>query len=463
MKNIKKLILKSFQTKVTLAFIFSLLVGAGVGNLLLYEYSLRIQFNQVRQQLLAVAKTAALSIDVDSLLRVPLKQEGVNSQEYQQISEQLNRIKKINPALKYIYIMTKTETPGIWQFVVDPDPQVPNPKGATAFPGDIYDVSRFPQMLQSFERPMVDKKMNSDEWGTTLSGYAPIRDAVNNTVAVLGVDINADKLYAMRRAVRLRALLVLLGGLTLSIFLGFMVSRRVIKPIGKLVEGTRRIAAGDLDFKVEIDGEDEIAELSDSFNNMASSLSQSRKDLQDYFYRVVQAMVRSLEAKDHYTRGHSDRVSEYAALIAKEMGFASEKIDMLTKAAQLHDIGKLGIHEAILNKTGTLSSEEWDLIHSHPAVGEEILKPILLDREMLEVAKSHHERFDGKGYPQGLIGEKVNIFAQIVSVADAYDAMTSSRSYRPALARQEALSRIKEGSGTQFNPKVVEAFLKAMG
>jgi HD-GYP domain-containing protein (c-di-GMP phosphodiesterase class II) len=149
-------------------------------------------------------------------------------------------------------------------------------------------------------------------------------------------------------------------------------------------------------------------------------------------------------------------------MIAKEIGIPEDKIELLKESAQLHDVGKMGIHEEILNKTGVLSEKEWDMIHQHPAVGEEILKPVFLDDEMLSVIRSHHERYDGKGYPDGLKNGQINIFAQIVSVADAYDAMTSSRAYRSALSKGEALVRLEQGSGSQFNPDIVSALVRAL-
>jgi putative nucleotidyltransferase with HDIG domain len=317
-------------------------------------------------------------------------------------------------------------------------------------------------MLKAYKGPSVDSKLVFDEWGATLSGYAPIFDKDLKAVAVLGVDIDASEVYTLENAARVKAVFILILVIALSIILGAWVSMGVTRPVKNLVEGTRKIASGNLSYKVEIKSKDEIGELAKAFNAMADNLSQSREKLHDYFYRVVQAMVRSLEAKDHYTRGHSDRVSGYAAKIAKAMGFPDEKVEMLKKAAQLHDIGKLGVHEDILNKKSALSDNERDLIRQHPAVGEEILKPIFLDEEMLAVIKSHHERFDGKGYPDGLKADQINIFAQIVSVADSYDAMTSSRSYRAALSEKEAIDRLRASRGTQFNPEVVEAFIRVI-
>jgi len=462
--KIKRSFFQSFQTKVTLIFVFSLLLLAGLATFLLYEYSLHSQFNQLKEKLTLIAATTATFIDSDALMGIPLNRDGVNNEEYKKISLQLNRIKQANPDLKYIYTMSKTESPGIWQFLVDPDPAAAkaNPHGPTAFPGDRYDASRFPKMLAAYNGPTVDDKLNVDEWGVTLSGYAPIYGRQMEPVAVLGVDVDASRVYAIENTVRLRALSLFLIGIFLSLILASLVSKGVTGPVEKLVEGTRKIAAGDLEYKVKIKGRDEISELANEFNGMASSLLDSRNRLNEYFYRVVQSMIRSLEAKDHYTRGHSDRVSEYSGEIALKMGFPEEKVNLLKKAAQLHDIGKLGIHEDILNKKGTLSENEWDVVHKHPEVGEEILKPVFLDDEMLPVIRSHHERWDGKGYPDGLQKEQINVFAQIVSVADAYDAMTSSRAYRTALTKEEAVGRLKQSAGQQFNPEIIKAFIEVL-
>jgi putative nucleotidyltransferase with HDIG domain len=458
MKN-KSRAFGSFRAKVTIALVLSLLFITGLDNFILYEYNIRLQFKNLQEKLKAIASTASVDIDSGLIKKVPLNKDGISSEAYKKIASQLKKIKEVNPQLKYVYTIARTDTPGIWEFIVDP---FPHTGSRTSLPGDKYDASRFPQMLKAYNGPSVDEKLVVDEWGATLSGYAPIYDKNLKPVAVLGVDMDAQEVYLLQSAARAKALFILVLVIAVSIILGAWVSMGVAQPVKKLVEGTRRIAAGDLGYKVEIKSSDEIGELAKAFNAMAGKLSASRQKLQDYFYRVVQSMVRSLEAKDRYTRGHSDRVSEYAGKIAEAMGFSPEKVEMLMKAAQLHDIGKLGIHEDILNKKSSLSDSEWSLVRQHPAVGEEILKPIFLDDEMLAVVRSHHEWFNGAGYPDGLKGGQINIFAQIVSVADSYDAMTSSRSYRAALGKEEAIKRLREVSGTQFNPKIIEIFIKIL-
>jgi putative nucleotidyltransferase with HDIG domain len=246
------------------------------------------------------------------------------------------------------------------------------------------------------------------------------------------------------------------------LFLGKVISRKFTAPIERLVRGTRHIAEGNLQYRVDVRGRDEVSELAHAFNKMAGNLDESRRKLLNYFYDVVQALVRSLEAKDHYTRGHSERVAVYSEKIARKMGFPKEMAALLKEAAVLHDIGKLGIHEDILNKKDRLTDQEWEIIKQHPIVGEDILRPVLLTQEMLAMVRSHHERYDGRGYPDKLMGENISIFAAIISVADAYDAMTSPRAYRGDLGREKAVEELKKHKGAQFNEKVVDAFLHVL-
>jgi len=463
MKKIRT-ILSSFRTRVTLVLVLSMFFVMGLSDFLIYNFSRDSQFNQLRERLMVIAQTASLMIDADSLLQIPLNREGVNAPQYKIIVQKLNKIKQLTPSLKYIYTMAKTDKEGIWQFIVDPSPlmEAGQKRGPTAYPGDKYDAYRFPEMLKGFIGPSADKKLMLDEWGVTLSGYAPIRDKNDKPVAILGVDMSAEDVYRTQREVFTRAIFVLGIGIFTSIVLGLLISSRITKRIGKLVEGTRRIAAEDFEYKVEVKGHDEISELAHSFNKMAAILAESKKKLQDYFYRVVQSLVRILEAKDAYTRGHSGRVADYAQTIALSMGFSKERCELLKKAAELHDIGKLVTHENILNKKGKLTEEEWEIIKKHPIIGEDILKPVLMDEDVLAIVRSHHERYDGNGYPDGIKGDNINIFAQIISVADTYDAMTSPRPYRPALSKEEAIEELKRNCGTQFNTQIVKAFLKAL-
>jgi putative nucleotidyltransferase with HDIG domain len=213
---------------------------------------------------------------------------------------------------------------------------------------------------------------------------------------------------------------------------------------------------------VKVENPDEIGELASAFNMMSSSLYKSKSALLNYFYQIAQSLIRASEARDHYSKGHSDRVAKYSEQIARKMGLPENKIGLLRNAALLHDIGKFGIQEAILNKSSDLTDEDVEIIRKHPVIGEDILKPVSLDRELLAVVREHHERYDGTGYPDKLRGSEIDMLASIVSVADSYDAMTSHRAYRKNLTKGEAIAQLKQSSGTQFDPKVVESFIEVL-
>ncbi|WP_026907232.1 HD-GYP domain-containing protein [Paucisalibacillus globulus] len=174
---------------------------------------------------------------------------------------------------------------------------------------------------------------------------------------------------------------------------------------------------------------------------------------------IVKGVIATLELKDPYTRGHSERVAEYAMALATKTGkFGKNELKYFYYACLLHDIGKIHIPDAILTKPGKLTKEEFDIIKMHPLVGAKAVQEVEGISANIDVIRNHHERWDGKGYPDQLEGEETTILARITAIADAFDAMTSSRSYRSALTLEEAYSRILDGKGSQFDPKLVELF-----
>ncbi len=175
---------------------------------------------------------------------------------------------------------------------------------------------------------------------------------------------------------------------------------------------------------------------------------------------TIYALAATVDAKDHYTYGHSKKVSQYATDIAEALGYSNDRIATIRAAALLHDIGKIGICDDILEKAGPLTPEEWEPIRAHPNLGVAILKHIDALKDCLAAVQYHHERYDGTGYPAGLQGDNIPIDARILAIADAYDAMTSARPYRPnKLTPEEGLGELKQCAGKQFDPTLVEVFV----
>lgn len=186
------------------------------------------------------------------------------------------------------------------------------------------------------------------------------------------------------------------------------------------------------------------------------------ENLHQVYLRTITALAIAIDAKDHYTRYHSENVTKYALALAGELGFSQKEKEELRQACQLHDLGKIGIHDYILTKPGKLSGEEWEQIKLHSLKGAEILAPLNFLRDVIELVREHHERYNGKGYPDGVKGRKIKLGARIMAVADAFDAMTSERPYRRALSRRKAVEELKKESGKQFDPNMVKLFLKVL-
>ena len=191
-------------------------------------------------------------------------------------------------------------------------------------------------------------------------------------------------------------------------------------------------------------------------------LRKRRKQMETMSLQMIQTLATTIEAKDEYTRGHSHRVAEYSVLIAKELGWKQKDIFHLYNAAHLHDIGNIGIPDAILNKPARLTDEEYAVIKEHTIIGAEILKNITLVKHVVEVARSHHECYDGTGYPDGLKGEEIPIQARIVAVADSYDAMRSRRIYRNTLKSEVIYEQFQKNRGVQFDPEITDTFLRLL-
>ena len=200
----------------------------------------------------------------------------------------------------------------------------------------------------------------------------------------------------------------------------------------------------------------------DEIKRINEELSESNERLEKAYLDMVQTLRYTVEAKDTYTRGHSDRVSEYSVLIGEKLGLPEDQIKTLRIGGLFHDIGKIGIPDSILLKPDKLSDDEYSQIKNHPSIGAHILGSAEIFKDIIPIVKHHHERYDGNGYPSRLKGEEIPYIARIAAVADTFDAMTSRRSYRGPIDIEHVKEEIKRCEGTQFDPQIAEVFLEIL-
>ena len=249
------------------------------------------------------------------------------------------------------------------------------------------------------------------------------------------------------------------GGVVLVFLFSALGAHSISKPLVNLIAQLRREgSAGGFSGKIDTDYRaSEVNELAREFKRAAGAVRESARRLDEATEEFIESMAQAQDARDPYTAGHSERVSVNSTGIARVMGLAGEQVELIRIGARLHDIGKIGIPDAVLRKPGKLTREEYTLIQRHPTIGREILEKVGRFKEFLPYVELHHENPDGSGYPYGLRNDEIPLGVRIVHVADVYDAITSDRAYRKAMALADAWELLRKGTGTLFDPDVVEA------
>src|SRR5437762_6109047 len=269
-----------------------------------------------------------------------------------------------------------------------------------------------------------------------------------------------SSVYEMQRTARWLAI----TAVCLSILIGIIAARRITNPLEVLTESSHAIARGDFSQRLQLNSRTEIGELASTFNFMSHELEHFVLDLKraaaenrELFMNSIQMLSGAVDEKDPYTRGHSDRVTKYSVLIAKEMGMPEEFLEILRVSAQLHDVGKIGIEDRILKKPGAMTAEEFDIMKTHTTKGANILRPVSQLKEMIPGIELHHESLDGRGYPHGLKTDEIPLLPRIIAVADTFDALTTNRPYQQAHDCEDALRIIRSLSGKRLDPAAVIA------
>jgi HD-GYP domain-containing protein (c-di-GMP phosphodiesterase class II) len=282
------------------------------------------------------------------------------------------------------------------------------------------------------------------------------------------VQIQERKAYYSAFQMRDQSLALVALVAMLAALLGTAFARRVSRPIHDLAHGARRLAGGDYATRVHVQSRNEVGELADAFNQMGDEIQRSIEEIRQaaarnksLFMGSIRMLANAIDEKDPYTRGHSERVAFYSSLVAKHMGMTPDEVEKVHLSGIIHDVGKIGIEDKILRKPAALTEEEYEIMKQHPRKGEYILEAVPLLKQMAGAGLMHHENWDGSGYPDGLKGEQIPLLGRIVSVADAFDAMTTDRPYSKAMTFEAALARLRFLADKKFDSRCVEAIERA--
>jgi putative nucleotidyltransferase with HDIG domain len=284
----------------------------------------------------------------------------------------------------------------------------------------------------------------------------------NHELGVLGVALSQNAIVQTSTNSRWQIFLLVVSANFLIILIGINLANTITRPLIQLVQASVQVSKGDLGVQVSTRTNDEISVLTESFNTMVASLHQSQKELLKAYDNTLEGWAKALELRDKETEGHSERVVELTLLSAAEMGIHGQSLEDVRRGALLHDIGKMGVPDAILHKKGSLTEEEMAIIREHPKYAYDMLREIDYLQDALTIPFCHHEKWDGTGYPRGLKGVEIPLPARIFAIVDVWDAMTNDRPYRKAMPHEEVIAHIKSQSGQHFDPQVVDIFMRIL-
>jgi putative nucleotidyltransferase with HDIG domain len=281
--------------------------------------------------------------------------------------------------------------------------------------------------------------------------------------------INKSVLVDAKKKARNRILAGFAATLLLGIIGIFMVSHFITRPIKELSSGVDKLKDGKRGWALRVYSKDELGKLTENFNTMAKlitsqkeNLNKYAQDLEEAYVSTVRVLAAAIDARDPYTHGHSTRVAKVSLKVGEAIGLSRDELEDLEIACLFHDVGKLKTPDLILKKMEQLDSVEYNEMMRHTEDGAEILSKAHSLKKYMPAVRHHHEWYNGNGYPDGLKGDQIPLFAAIISIADAFDSMTSTRPYRKALSEEEALAELAHLSGTQFNPRLVKVFIQVM-
>ena len=282
------------------------------------------------------------------------------------------------------------------------------------------------------------------------------------------VQIEEQKAYFSAIQMRNQSLALVAVVTVLAGVLGSLFAGQITRPIQQLARGARQLAGVAYSTRVRVNSRNEVGVLAEAFNHMGEEIQKAIEEIRrqaavnkDLFMGSIRMLANTIDEKDPYTRGHSERVAYYSAVIAKHLGMSPEDVERVHLSGIIHDVGKIGIEDKILRKASALTDEEYEIMKQHPSKGEHILDAVPVLKQMAGDGLMHHENVDGTGYPRGLKGDEIPLLGRIVSVADAFDAMTTDRPYSKAMTFEAALARLRQLIGKKFDGPCVEAMERA--
>ena len=373
----------------------------------------------IQQRMLDIANCASGSMNGDILASLTPEDEG--TAKYQVVYDTL-AIFRDNVELEYVYSI-RDEGGGRFTFIVDTDPVAPG-----AFGSEVKYTDALASAASG--KAAVDMVPYTDAWGQFYSAYSPVYDSSGNVAGIIAADFSVEwfnsQLSEQTRTTVVSYCVILLVTLLAAALLSLI----AVTPFVRKQE------------------------------QLAQEVKAKADENEQLFLQIVRSLADAVDAKDPYTNGHSRRVSQYAMMLAEAVGWDKKKVNTLWYAALLHDIGKIGIPDSILNSPKRLTDVEYSIIKSHTTIGGDILKNGIMDAMVENVARCHHEWYDGNGYPLGLKGKEIPEEARIVAIADAFDAMSSNRVYRRSCNAEHIRSELEMGKGSQFDPALVDKFIE---
>jgi putative nucleotidyltransferase with HDIG domain len=324
---------------------------------------------------------------------------------------------------------------------------------ALASPPTLADATR--ALITPVRTARVDEAQAGHTYGSLFSTWT----MRGSQLGYIAVQANADGLQNSVTQVRLILTLVFTAAALLTLLVGGVTASLLTRPLDGLVQSMRIVSAGDLHHRAPVKSRDEIGYLAKTFNEVTATLEEKTAALEETYFASMEALARAIDARDPSTFGHSARVAAISMEIAVAIGLTAKDREALRRGALLHDIGKIGVEDRVLRKPGPLSNAESDDMREHPRIGYDMLKGLRFLEASVPGVLYHHERWDGAGYPTGLMGSAIPLLVRILAVADVFDALTSDRPYRKGLGFDAATATIRSEAGRQFDPDVVTAFL----